>query len=703
MRSADLRHSGRRTKGVGVGLVLFFSLLAVRAAHLSVIDSRGQERGERQTITVLRVAPARGTITDRHGSELAVTVQAPSVYAVPAQIEDKRATARKLAKALGKNAAAVLERLEKRSPFVYVERWLGASQAAAVSALALPGVGLVDEPRRAYPHKALAGRLVGFANIDGRGARGIEQMEDEWLAGHARTVVVERDARQHLLPMAGFDPRSSIGGDVALTLDATLQAEAETALYEVIQQTGSRSGFVVVLDPQTGDLLALAEAPGFDPSSFRTTPYSQTASWAFLNAPEPGSTLKPFIVTAGLHLGSLRLDELFDCEQGRWRVPGGVIHDVKGRGLLDPAGILRFSSNIGAAKIGLQVGAEPHYEMLRALGFGSRSGSGFPDESAGLLRNWKGWRTVDHANISFGQGLNATVIQMAGAIATLASGGVFHEPRLIAAHRQPGGQWKAAPDAKSRRVLRPEIAQTVMGMLRGVVADKGGTGRRAALEGVSVAGKTGTAQKFDRTAGRYSHKDYQAWFIGAAPADTPMVAIAVMLDEPRGKAHGGGSVAAPLFARVASAALAQRGVVALPKLGLPDMARVDLPKDTDSHGKATRKARPAARPDVAAAARDRRFASAVVRPAPPTSPTRTPAPVPVTARPTAPMPLAQFGGRVLLPDFRGLSRREVQTMAAGISLRFEFDGRGHAVDQHPAPGTIVPGTGAVRVHFEEGI
>lgn len=682
MRSADLRRSGRRTKGVGVGLLLLFGVLTVRAAHLSVIDGRGEARGERQILTVLRVAAARGTITDRHGAELAVTLQAPSVYAVPAQIEDKPGTARKLAKALGKSHTAVLERLEKRSSFVFVARWLSSSQAAAIEALGLPGIGLVDEPRRAYPHKALAGRLIGFANIDGQGARGIEQMEDAWLAGRARRVVVERDARQHLLPKAGVDPRSSVGGDVALTLDATLQAEAQTALEEVVQQTGSRGGFVVVLDPQTGDLLALAEAPGFDPGTFRTTPYPQTASRAFLDAPEPGSTLKAFVVAAALQQGAVSTDELIDCEQGLWRVPGKLIHDVKAHGLLDLAGILRVSSNIGAAKIGIRVGARPHYEMLRALGFGSRSGSGFPDESAGLLRSWQRWRPVDHANVSFGQGLNVTVIQMAGAMATLANGGVFHEPRLIAARRRPGGAWKTAPAAKSRRVLRPEVARTVMHMLHGVVADKGGTGRRAALEDIGVAGKTGTAQKFDLATGRYSHKDYQAWFIGAAPAEAPMFSIVVMLDEPRGKVHGGGSIAAPLFARVVSAALAQRGVVTQPKLGLPDQARVDLPAGKPKAKQTPRAARIAIRP---------------------TAPTAQPArPGAATTRPTQPTPLARLGNRVLLPDFRGLSRGEVKVMASAVSLRLLLQGSGHAVAQHPAPGTIVAGNAAVRVRFEQG-
>ncbi len=686
MRSADLRRSGRRTFGVGVGLLLAFGVLAVRAAHLTVVDDRGVARGDMQIATVLRVAPARGAVTDRHGAELAITVQAPSVYAIPAQLEDREAAARQLAKALGRSPAAIRERLGKRSPFVYVARWLTASQAAAVEALAIPGVGLVDEPRRAYPHKALAGRLVGFANIDGRGARGIEQMEDGWVAGRGQTVVVERDARQRLLPQAGVDLRESVGGDVALTLDAALQAEAETALAEFVRQTGSRAGFVVVLDPRSGDVLALAEAPGFDPTAFRSTPYPRTASRAFLDAPEPGSTLKPFVVAAALQRGAVRRNELFDCEQGRWKVPGKLIHDVKGHGLLDPAGILRVSSNIGAAKIGFQLGARAHYDMLRALGFGQPTGSGFPDESAGLLRGWRRWRPVDHANVSFGQGLNTTVVQMASAMATVASGGVRYPPRLVAARRRPGGSWQPVAAAEGHRVLRADVADEVMSMLEGVVAAEGGTGRRAALDGVAVVGKTGTAQKLDLVAGRYSHDDYRAWFIGAAPAKEPMFAMAVMLDEPRGKVHGGGSVAAPLFARVASAALAQRGVVAAPTLGLPDLARVDLPEEP---GAKTKKKAPAPKRPAARLAQR--------APAPP-GPATTAAP-----RPTPPAPLAKLGDRVLLPDFRGLSRGQVQNMTAGVSLRVRLEGRGQAVAQDPAPGTIVAGTAAVRVRFEGDI
>ncbi|MDP6540691.1 MAG: penicillin-binding transpeptidase domain-containing protein [Planctomycetota bacterium] len=567
------------------------------------------------------------------------------------------------------------------------------SQAKRIDALALAGVGLVQEPRRTYPHKELAGPLIGFANIDGRGARAIEQMEDPWLAGHAQRVGVERDARRRLLPHEGFDPRRSVGGDVALTLDAPLQAEAEAALAEVVGQTGARGGVVVVIEPRTGDLLALAEAPGFDPNEFRTTPYPATASGAFLAAPEPGSTLKPVVVAAGLQTGAIEESQQFDCEEGFFRVPGKTIRDVKPHGLLDPAGILRVSSNIGASKIGFVVGARSHHEMLRAFGFGERSGSGFPDESAGLLRSWRRWRKVDHANVAFGQGINATVVQMASAMATFATGGLRRAPRLVSARRPPGGDWVPTAPAEERRVLQPEVAATVLSMLEGVVGSEG-TGRRAGLAGVRVAGKTGTAQKL--VDGRYSDSAYRAWFIGAAPADDPRFAIAVMIDEPRGKVHGGGSVAAPLFARVATAVLARSGVMTEPEFGLSKLARVDLPRPRKTAPRKPASAKPRARPVARAESPARKVAPPNVS-APPRAAARV-----ATAKRRPPPELVRLGDRVLLPNFLGLTRGQVQTLTRSAVFRIQLVGQGLAVEQFPAPGTIVAGASAVHVRFEEG-
>ncbi len=705
MRAADLRTTGRRIQGVGAVFLLAFVTLTVRAAHLTVIDSRGSERGLSQTVSVLRVPGARGTLTDRHGAELALSVEVPSVYAIPPQITDPDATARALARALNRSVDSVRRRLRSRSPFVYVARWLEPARAAKVEALELAGVGLVQEPRRTYPYGELAGRVIGFANIDGHGARAVEQMEDAWLAGHAQRVGVERDARHRLLLHSGFDPRRTMGGDVALTLDATLQAEVEQALAEVTRATGAQGGVVVVLEVRTGDVLAVAETPVFDPNRFRETPYAATASRAFLSAPEPGSTLKPIVVAAALERGAIRPTDEFDCEEGRFRVPGKVIRDSRPHGRLDPAGILRVSSNIGAAKIGFQLGARSEHELLGRFGFGAVTGSGFPDESAGLLRSWSRWRPVDHANISFGQGINTTVVQMATAMAALAGGGVWRTPRLVAARREAGGRWQPAEPSRSRRVVRAEVAEKVMRMLEGVVSE-GGTGRRAGLRGLRVAGKTGTAQKLDPETGTYSNRRYRAWFIGAVPAEAPEVALAVVLDEPRGRLHGGGSVAAPLFARAATAALARRGRLTAPLFDLPELARIDAEPPRPRAAPEPARAVAARSPKQPAPTPQRSMPAERTRREPPARTTSAGTPRPPAGteprRPGGADSVARLGDRLLLPDLRGLSRGQVQSLLHRAALRVELVGSGLAVEQFPAPGTIVAGAAAVRVRFEEG-
>ncbi len=568
MRSADLRRATVRVRIVGIVLFVGFLLLGARAAHLSLVDPRGHDLAPRQALTVLRLAPARGSITDRSGAELAMTVPAPSVYAVPKQVGDARAAARALAPVLGLSASFVESRLTLGGGFVYVARWIDARSAKAVEALALPGIGLISEPRRTYPQGALAGRLVGFANVDGLGVRGIEQAQDEWLAGHAESVAVQRDARGRILAYAGHDPRSSAGGDVALTLDAVLQAEAEAALADTVAATGAIGGFVIALDPANGDVLALAEAPGFDPNQFRKAKYPETRQRVFTDAIEPGSTFKTFLIASALERGAIRPSDRFDCENGAWRVPGKTLRDTHKYGVLDVGGVLQVSSNICSAKIGFQLGAENHYEMLTTLGFGERTGSGFPDESPGLLRNWKRWRPVDHATVSFGQGVSVTAMQLATATAALANGGILRPPRLVSARRSPGGVWQPTPPSEGRRVLREEVAAQVRTMMERVVHVEG-TAVRASLEGVRVGGKTGTAQPLDPKTHRYRSDRYIGWFIGAAPIDAPRVVIVAMVDEPRGIAHTGGSTAAPLFARTAAAALARQGVRTQPVFGLP--------------------------------------------------------------------------------------------------------------------------------------
>lgn len=542
-------------------LILALLFLAARAAQLSV-DERGVRRGDDQTTTYLRLPPARGLVVDRHGAELAVSVNAPSVFAIPGEIQDPEATADTLARVLQEDAGSLAERLELPGHFVYLARWVSGEQADRVHGLGLPGIGVIEEPRRAYPHHELAAPLLGFANIDGEGVRGIEQLEDGWLRGHPRSWRVERDARGRLLGRAGVDPLDAAGGDVALTLDAALQSDAEAALRNALIETGSRMGLVISLDPRSGDVLALAEAPGFDPNHFRQLDYAQTRSRAFLDAFEPGSTLKAFLVAAALEEGAVRPEQWIDCGDGELRVPGKIIHDRKPFSLLDVTGVLRVSSNIGAAKIAFELGRSRYFEALRRFGFGEPTGV-FPDESSGVLRPWRQWRPVDHANIAFGQGIAVTPVQLAAATAALANGGLWMRPRLVLARRRPDAAWKTLPEEAVRRVVSPETARRVLGMLEEVVGP-GGTGRRAALPGVRVAGKTGTSQKFDPASGAYSEERTLAWFVGVAPADAPRLVVLAVLDEPTGASRSGGGVAAPLFARVAGAQLSRLDPAAFP-------------------------------------------------------------------------------------------------------------------------------------------
>ena len=666
MRSAELRAAATRvaaTRALGLGV---FLILAARGAHLTVIDDQGHDLWGRQVYSRFELPPARGVVYDRRGSELAVSVSAPSVYAIASELDSS--ARRSLARALHTSELALDERLAGRSGFTYLARWVSDKQARRVAQLGLPGVGLVAEPRRAYPAGSLAGGLVGFANIDGIGVRGIEQLENEWLSGTRMVVPVERDGGGQLLARVPLRPSDAAGGDIALTIDATLQANAESALAEAIEETGARGGTIVTLDPGSGDILALAQAPGFDPNLFRTTPYRQTGAPAFQAAVEPGSTLKVFLAAAALETRALRADEPIDTLGGEIRVPGKTIRDRRDFGVLDLTGMLRVSSNVAAVIVGQRVGRSDHHAVLRRFGFGSPTGSGFPGESAGLVRPWQKWGPLDHATISFGQGISTTPIQLAAATAAIANGGEWRTPRLVLARRAPEGEWRYAPPSKPRRAVSSETANAVLGMMREVVSPDG-TGRRAGLAGVAVAGKTGTAQKLDPETHRYED-DYIAWFIGIVPADDPQLVVAVALDEPQ-RAHSGGVVAAPLFARVSAAQLAHLGIITHPEPLAPGRAPSEMML-AENHD-----------PEPTAVQ--------------PSAPRRSPAP----AHP--PLEVARIGDRVFMPDFRGYSLPEVRQITAAHALDLQASGLGRAVEQRPAPGTVLAnGERRVYVRFTEG-
>jgi cell division protein FtsI (penicillin-binding protein 3) len=699
MKAADVRRSARRVE-IALGLfVLVFAVLSLRAAHLSVFDQRGALRGDNQSQRVLTLPPTRGEIVDRSGAALVLSVDAPSIYVEPSRVAEVQAAARALGRILGLDAGALAGRLRERRGFQFVARWVEPEQAERVLALDLDGVGVVQEPRRVYPHHRLAARVLGFSNIDGQGVRGIEQQEDSWLRGTTRRLAAERDGSGRLLIDERGATRGTAGGDLKLTLDATLQADSERALADAVRASGARGGVVIAMDPHSGDILSLAESPSFDPNHFRELDYASTRSGAFLDAIEPGSAFKAYLIAAALEKHAIRPDERIDCGDGTLRVPGKTIRDKKPRGILDPAGILRLSSNIGAVHVAYALGPGDHWEMLRRFGFGEVTESGFPDESAGVLRPWRDWRPVDHATIAFGQGVSVTPIQLAAATAALANGGEWLRPRLVAARRAPGGAWQPTERPAGRRVVGPETAARVLRMLETVVGEDG-TGALAALPGVRVAGKTGTAQKFDTREGRYSQQRFRAWFVGVAPADAPRIVIVAGLDEPRRPHHTGGASAAPLFAVVARSQLARQGIhvdstpVQIAGAGArrdaEDPAADDLP--------AVAAPPPARRPAPTPAARPvSTVAPVATRVTSPASARRPPQPAPTPASDA--LEVASFRGRVLLPDFRGLSLEEVTRITAGQGLQVKVQGRGRAVAQEPPPGTILQEGAVVHIEF----
>ncbi len=699
MRAADLRSPRRRLRVVQVAIVAGFLALTARVAYLS-LDDRSEARGDRQLLSAISLAPERGRIYDREGELLALSVPAPSLYAVPEAIGDPAAVARALAPVLGSSASALRRRIEDRHSFVFVRRWLDTETARRVESLDLAGVGLVEEARRAYPLGALGGPVLGFTNIDGEGVRGVEQLETTWLEGRRVRVGVERDARGRLLIGPGLDPVESSGGDIAVTLDAAMQAHAEVALAEAVRRYRARGGFVVTLDPATGEILALAEWPRFDPNRFREVPYPDTRSRVFLDAFEPGSTLKAFVAAAALDAGVIGPGEALDLDGGV-RVPGKWIRDRIARPSLDLAGILRVSSNAGAVRVAQRLGAEQTHDALLRFGFGRSTGSGFPEESAGLLRSWEQWRPIDHATVAFGQGVSVTPVQLAAATASLAADGRWRSPRLIRARRRPEGEWIPVPPAPSREAVSAQSAAAIREMLVGVT-ERGGTGSRAALRGVAVGGKTGTAQKFDRSTGRYSDDAMVAWFAGFAPAATPRLAIVVGLDEARGEAHSGGEVAAPLFAEVAAAHLTHLGIPTRPRRGWDDERPATPAAPATPTTPTTPTTRMATAPKAASAAAHRASSAAAQRDdtrARPGSSATVPQPPPAASRPPA-RPRAsarswiRVGERVFLPDLRGLSREEVRRFAEETEVRVELSGEGPVVAQDPPPGTILAAGGA---------
>jgi cell division protein FtsI (penicillin-binding protein 3) len=539
----------------------WFVLVAARLAVLQVRDhALYAERASDQQLRVVELDPPRGTIYDARGRELAVSVPVDSLYALPERVEDPAATAETLAPLLGLDDAAGRRELEERLSgdrrWVWLKRKLDPPAADAVRALDLPGLGFVEESKRYYPMRELAAPLLGYVGTDDEGLRGLEYLYDDAVSGRAaeRAVIRDNRAGSLLFPDLSF-AEPTPGRDLHLTLDATIQHVVEAELFRAVERHRARGGWAVLLEPSTGAVLAMATYPPYDANRALEHPELERIR-PVTDVYEPGSTFK--VVTAAAALEANRVDpsDVFDCEMGEIALYGVRINDHKPFGRLTFREVIARSSNVGAIKVGLRVGAPALHSMIRAFGFGERTGIDLPGESPGAVRGLEEWDRITPAYVSFGQGIAVTPVQLAAAGAAIADGGRLHRPFVVRAVGTGASAARTEPLLTGRPISQSTALQ--LERILEAVFEEGGTAEDARIPGYRLAGKTGTAQKV--IDGRYSRTRFVANFIGFAPARRPAIAGLVAIDEPRAGLTSGGRVAAPVFAAVAERVLPYLGV-----------------------------------------------------------------------------------------------------------------------------------------------
>jgi cell division protein FtsI (penicillin-binding protein 3) len=539
------RPSDRRIRLLLVLLLAVFGVSLARATWLQTVRAADLSRlASSQQHETVAIPAGRGTIVDRMGVQLAISEEAVTVYANPRQVTSPRVVALAAAKTLGIDADVLYPQLvDKSKGFVYVARKVDPEQAKALERRNLPGVGFLREERRVYPQGGVAAHVLGYAGTDNRGLAGLELQLDRVLGGRAGSETFVKDPFGRVLNVVKSVPERP-GRDIFLTVDHTIQANAESVLTSTLSQWGAARATAVVLDAQTGGILAMAVAPGFDANAYSRTPADRHRNVAVTDTYEPGSTFKLVTVAAALSEGLVNESTPFTLPYGI-HVADRVVHDAEPRGTetMTVAQILARSSNVGAITLAELLGPQRLGEWIERFGFGRPTGIDFPGETPGIVLPVERWSGSTIGNVPIGQGIGVTAVQMAAAYAAVANGGIWTAPHLV--DHVSGGR-RTRPER--RRVLSAPIARQVLGMLENVVSE--GTGTLAAVPGYTIAGKTGTAAKPDPVNGGYSTSNYVASFIGIIPASRPRFVILVSVDEPRG-AIWGGVVAAPAFKRIA--------------------------------------------------------------------------------------------------------------------------------------------------------
>jgi cell division protein FtsI (penicillin-binding protein 3) len=744
---------------------LFFFLWAVaisgRLFWLQIVRHREfVERAAKQQQRTFEVAPRRGVLYDRNLRELAMTVLADSVYADPTEIADKPAAARALAALVHSDPEDALTtqdqiaaRLNAGHNFAWIARRVTPQVAAAVKVLNMKGIYFQKEFQRFYPDSEIAAQVLGYVGVDDNGLGGLEEKFDGDLHGSPGLMYTAMDARRKVLGSTEREPEP--GRNLVLTIDENIQFMAERALDRAMERTQALTGTVVVQDVHSGQILALAIRPTFNPNQFRHTTPGLLRDHAVSDVYEPGSTFKLVTYAAAMDANVATPDDMIDCQGGQINVFGSVIHDDKsdrGIGTVTVATALARSSDVGVIKLALKLGPDRLYNYIRAFGFGQRSGIELPGETRGLLRPVSRWQPASIGYVAIGQEEAVTPIQLVSMVSTIANGGVYLQPHVLmpetsdsaTSQPKPASAQVAAPEvtqpqlpqltaspvkpgedlpdplpAGARRVISTMAAAQMRKMMEGVVLF--GTGKSSQLNGYSSGGKTGTAQKIDPATHRYNGSLHIASFAGFAPVNNPVIAVSIILDSPKG-AYYGAEVSAPVFAEVAQQVLEYLGVphdidlrpVTTASKKAPPVkedddaaqgeniqalyeAANDLPSDDPLRGAPA--AQPAANPQPAPA--NVQTASSPTRPSSGTQPGSSPSlptqastqPAQSASRPDSNTVVVADAAQLRVPSLLGLSVRQVIEESGSAGLEVEIAGSGTAREQAPAPGTmVVPGT-----------
>ena len=643
-----------RIRVIGVLFAVFFVVIAARAFYLQIVKKDDwTRRADRQHQKIVPLTPARGTIYDSTGGTMAVSIEMDSCFAEPDGIESITNAAAGLAPLLNLTREQLEKKLHSNKNFVWIQRHITPDLVKKIKALDMEGIGFVKETRRFYPNSAVAAHVIGFTGLDPQGLEGIELKYNALMLGSTGYLVTERDALGRDIALKGqVVKKSSKGASIVLTLDKNIQYIAEKELAKAVTDSGAKAGIALVMEPQTGKILAMANYPDFNPNSYRHYPAQSLRNRAVADSFEPGSTLKVFLIAAALEEKLVGPNDTLNCEGGSYSIGGRTIHDTHKYGALKVSEVLKYSSNIGAAKMGSKLGPQRLFSYLKGFGFGSRTDIELPGEVAGFLRDKSRWYGIDLATISFGQGISISAIQLAAAVSAVANGGNLMKPYIIDRISADNGTLlqQSAPQMR-RRVISQRTAQLMAKMMEGVT-DEGGTGTKASVEGYTAAGKTGTAQKVDPLTKCYSASKRTASFVGFVPVEQPKLTILVIVDEPKTSTYGG-VVAAPAFSAIAQQTLCY----------------LKVPQNKVQKAKSEVPAAPAVIPkaQTAVMAEEGNF--------------------------------EEGNEGSVMPGFHGMSMLQVLRVMGKNNLNVKLIGSGRAVEQNPQPGQKISPSDQVWVKF----